>query len=128
MSIERNYLVTLTFLIMHQIDAAYWHEWDMFFLPGGIQGFLLFNIVVFPIVLYGYRQVVLNSVNAKYYSYLCGGLGILTFFIHASFALYGAEEFSLPFSVIVIVNCLIFGLLQIKITIRAKAEGNCLSS
>ena len=43
---ERSYLMTMTALIIHQIDAAYWKEWEMFFIPGGIQGFLVFNIIV----------------------------------------------------------------------------------
>jgi hypothetical protein len=33
-------VLNLTLLITHQIDAAYWHEWEMFALPGGI-GILL---------------------------------------------------------------------------------------
>ncbi len=28
---SRSYLFTLTFFILHQMDAAYWHEWDMFY-------------------------------------------------------------------------------------------------
>ena len=36
---ERSYFVTMLALILHQIDAAYWQEWEMFFLPGGVQGF-----------------------------------------------------------------------------------------
>lgn len=35
---ERWYLATLLALILHQIDAAFWHEWDMFSVPGGIKG------------------------------------------------------------------------------------------
>ena len=27
--------------MFHQVDAAYWREWSMFYLPGGIQGYLL---------------------------------------------------------------------------------------
>ena len=35
----RWYTATLLSLIVHQIDAAYWHAWEMFDVPGGIQGF-----------------------------------------------------------------------------------------
>jgi hypothetical protein len=38
------YLVNATILITHQIDAAYWHEWELFKMPGGIQLNLLLNI------------------------------------------------------------------------------------
>lgn len=40
---ERCYFATMLALIVHQIDAAYWHEWEMFAVPGGTQGFLVFN-------------------------------------------------------------------------------------
>lgn len=42
---ERSYLSTLLALILHQIDAAFWREWEMFLLPGGVQGFLVFNLI-----------------------------------------------------------------------------------
>jgi hypothetical protein len=47
-------------LIVHQIDAAYWQEWTMFNLHGGIQVYLLFNIIVIPIVLLGYKSVIIK--------------------------------------------------------------------
>ena len=58
---ERWYLATLLALILHQIDAAFWHEWDMFSVPGGIQGFLVFNLAAVGALLRGYRQVALAS-------------------------------------------------------------------
>ncbi len=50
MTPEKMYATTLTFLIAHQIDAAYWKEWEMFLLPGGIQFFdlLVLTNLSFP--------------------------------------------------------------------------------
>lgn len=110
-------------LIIHQIDAAYWHEWEMFLLPGGIQGFLLFNIVALPIVLFGYRQVILNTEKARLFSYVCGGLAVLTFIIHTVFFLLGYHQFNLPLSFTIIVFCLITGLVQIALTFK-RDKGN----
>jgi uncharacterized protein DUF6713 len=31
------FLLNSTVLLTHQIDAAYWHEWNLFLLPGGNQ-------------------------------------------------------------------------------------------
>lgn len=106
---QRPYLVTLTALIIHQIDAAFWHEWDMFLLPGGIQGFLLFNIFIIPFVLLGYQQVILNTPKANLYAYICAGLGMITFAIHLGFYLFGFDEFMLPLSWAVLITCLVSG-------------------
>lgn len=83
---ERSYFVTMLALILHQIDAAYWQKWEMFFLPGGVQGFLLFNIFAIPVVLVGYRNVLLGAVNAVVFAKICAGLGLITFLIHAGSA------------------------------------------
>jgi hypothetical protein len=34
------YLTNATLLCVHEIDSAYWHEWSLFGIPGGIQLFL----------------------------------------------------------------------------------------
>lgn len=38
------YILTITLLVAHQIDSAYWHEWNLFGIPGGIQVFVLLNL------------------------------------------------------------------------------------
>lgn len=70
---ERWYLATLLALILHQIDAVFWQEWAMFHAPGGIQGFLLFNLFAVGAVLWGYRQIVLGTSTARSYALACGG-------------------------------------------------------
>jgi hypothetical protein len=115
---ERSYLMTMCLLIFHQIDAAYWKEWEMFYLPGGVQGFLLFNIVLIPIVLLGYRSVIAHEQKARNYSYFCAGLGITTFIIHLVFIILDYEQFTLPLSMFVIASCLISSLYQIKQTLK----------
>ena len=29
---ERSYLITMCLFVLHQIDAAYWKEWEIFYL------------------------------------------------------------------------------------------------
>ena len=103
---ERSYLITMCLLIIHQIDAAFWKEWEMFYLPGGVQAYLLFNIIVIPILLLGYRSIIKANQTAVKYSYLCAGLGIVTFTIHAVFLASGYEQFKLPLSLFIICSCL----------------------
>ena len=103
----RSYFCTMLFLILHQIDAAYWQEWDMFYLPGGVQGFLIFNLAAIAVVLVGYRHVLLATPRAPFYATCCAALGVATFVIHAGFALAGREQFHLPLSMVIIVLCLV---------------------
>jgi hypothetical protein len=47
------YLTNAVLLILHEIDSAYWKEWELFRLPGGITAFLLVHIPILLLVLYG---------------------------------------------------------------------------
>lgn len=116
---ESAYFMTMLLLVLHEIDAAYWHEWDMFGLPGGIQGFLLFNALVIPVLLLGYRSIVTERETASTWGMCCGVLGVLTVVIHSVFLLAGTEQFTLPFSLFILVGCLIFSLLLLGINWRS---------
>ncbi len=50
-------LLNVTVLLVHQIDAAYWHEWEMFRMPGGNQVNLLLNLPIVALVLHAYARV-----------------------------------------------------------------------
>lgn len=79
----------------------------MFFLPVGVQGFLLFNALAIPVLLVGYRHVLLGTSNAMVFAKICAGLGLLTFIIHGGFGLAGLQQFHLPASIAIITLCLI---------------------
>lgn len=118
---EKAYLVTMSLLITHQIDAAFWHEWEMFLLPGGIQGYLAFNIIAVPLLLIGYKEVILLAPKAAHYAYLCAGLGVLTFIIHAIFLLLGFDQFKTPLSLIVLL-CTLFSSFWLLLHIRKNVS------
>jgi hypothetical protein len=124
----RSYFWTMLFLILHQIDAAYWKEWEMFHVPGGVQGFLVFNLAAIALVLAGYRHVLLATPKATLYAGLCAALGVGTCLIHAGFALAGMEQFHLPLSVAIIALCLLCGawllrdLRRVKIHLARQAK------
>lgn len=110
---QRSYFSTLCLLVLHQIDAAYWREWEMFHLPGGIQAYLAFNLLAIPVLLLGYTQVLLRGDQTLLFASLCAGLGALTFLIHAGFALAGFSQFQLPLSMALILLCLASALWQL---------------
>ena len=47
------YLVNAVLLINHEIDSAYWKEWQLFKLPGDITGFLLIHFPLLILILDG---------------------------------------------------------------------------
>ena len=51
------YLVNTVLLILHEMDSAYWKEWELFHLPGGITGFLLLHFPLYLIGLHGLALV-----------------------------------------------------------------------
>jgi hypothetical protein len=119
----RSYFWTMLFLILHQVDAAYWREWEMFHVPGGIQGFLVFNLAAIAVVLAGYRHVLLGTLRAPFYAGVCAALGVGTCLIHASFALAGLEQFHLPLSMAIIALCLGCGAWLLCDLRRSRARG-----
>jgi uncharacterized membrane protein len=109
------YLANAVVLITHEIDSAYWHEWELFNLPGGIQLFLILHIGLVGLVLYGYRLVILWGRAAKLCSYVLASSGILAVLIHGIFLLMGAPQFRSHISLILLAATLFLALAQIVV-------------
>jgi hypothetical protein len=93
------FLVNATVLITHQIDAAFWHEWELFLLPGGNQLNLLLNLPIIALVLYAHGRVVANLQTGMFFYKLLAALGFLTCAIHSGFFLLGSAAFVQPVSI-----------------------------
>ena len=100
------YIAVATLLVLHQIDAVYYREWEMFLLPGGYLSYMVFNLLAFPFVLFGLNQVSIRHKNAKLWSFFLAALGLITFLIHTVFFLFGDGRFELLGSKIIIYLCL----------------------
>jgi hypothetical protein len=112
------YLTNAVLLSVHEIDSAYWHEWSLLGLPGGIQFFLLLHLLLLAIVLWGFRQVVLWKRGAKAFSYFLAAAGIVAFAIHGTLIATGSPEFRLPVSQAVLWSTLLVSLAQIAVVWR----------
>jgi hypothetical protein len=108
--VSRLYLLNLTLLATHEIDSAYWHEWEMFHLPGGIQLFLILNLLLLAIFFYGLIQVAQSARYAKAFGFLLAGVGLFAFAIHMAFLFLGYPQFRSPVSV-----GLLFAILAVSI-------------
>ncbi len=111
------YLINAVLLINHEIDSAYWKEWELFRLPGGIAGFLLLHFPLLFIVLYGLvlieRQTFLGLIFSLI---LCFG-GIFAFIIHTYFLKKGREEFNKSISKIILMLTLLVSIVQLIVTL-----------
>jgi hypothetical protein len=117
------YLVNAVILIVHEIDSAYWKEWQMLRLPGGVNTFLLLHIPLLVLVLYG-LVLIDRSAPAGYPLSLALGLaGILAFSIHTYFSRRGRVEFQMPISQAILWSTLLLSLAQLAVTLVTLLTG-----
>ena len=111
------YLINAVLLINHEIDSAYWKEWDLFGLPGGITGFLLIHFPLLFLVLYGLILVYQLTVAGLILSLALSLGGVFAFAIHTYFLRKGRHEFTTPISRFILIATLILSLIQLAITL-----------
>ena len=116
------YLLNFALLFSHEIDSAFWKEWDLFGIPGGIQVFLLLNFLLLLVALFGFRQVLLGARSGRWFSLLLGAAGVFAFSIHSYFILTGRPEFTLPASLALLGLILIVSLVQLLSTLKNWAH------
>ena len=112
------YLINATLLIVHEIDSAYWEEWKLFGLPGGLQGFLLIHVPLIALILYGLLEVNVRSLQGNIISMVVGFGGIFAFSIHTYFIRKGNDQFNTLTSKTLLYLILICSIIQIFQTFR----------
>ena len=115
---ETLYLVNSVLLFIHEEDSAFWREWELFGLPGGIQFFLFLDIILITIGLIGFRYVILKRRAGMWFALLQAGFGMLAFGLHESFILRGHPEFTFPMSQVVLVLTFVVSIFQAHASIR----------
>lgn len=111
------YLFNSVLLINHEIDSAYWKEWVLFKLPGGITGFLVIHFPLLFLVLYGLILVFQHSVAGLIFSLSLSLTGMFAFAIHLFFIKKGRNEFRVPMSLFILTAILIVSIIQAIISI-----------
>ncbi|MBI3585739.1 MAG: hypothetical protein HY088_01255 [Ignavibacteriales bacterium] len=113
------YLLNATLLITHEIDSAYWKEWELFGIPGGIQLFLILNFLLLLAFLFGYKQLLLGTKSGYIFSLALAFGGIFAFVIHTYFILAGHAEFTPPISLVILIATLIVSLAQGLVALKS---------
>ena len=118
----RIYLVNLALLATHEIDSAFWHEWNLFKLPGGIDLFLVLNLVLLLLFMFGFEKVVKWEKGAVVFSYILAFSGIFAFVIHSYFILNGQPEFTSFISCAILLLTFVTSIAQIMFLILIKRK------
>lgn len=116
------YMVNAVLLINHEIDSAYWKEWELFKLPGGITGFLIIHFPLLFLVLFGLLEVYKQSNAGLIYSLVLSFAGIFAFFIHMFFIKKGHKQFKVPVSIFILATTLIVSITQAVFTIQLMGK------
>lgn len=87
------YRVNTALLVTHEIDSAYWKEWDLFGIPGGLPGFLALHVPLLLVILWGHEQLVLSRRAGAWISLALAGGGAFALIAHGAFLLAGRSEF-----------------------------------
>ncbi len=113
------YLINSVLLINHEIDSAYWKEWDLFKLPGGINGFLILHFPLIIFILYGLILVFQHTFTGLIFSLILSFAGMFAFTIHMFFIKKGRNEFKTPISLFILIATLLVSITQLVITINS---------
>jgi hypothetical protein len=107
------YVLQLTLLATHQVDAAYWHEWDVFGVPGGITFFLVFNVAAMLVLGQGLVFVASGSPHRSTAVLVCAATGLVTCALHAVFLARDPVAFWAPASLAILGAILVTALAQL---------------
>lgn len=113
------YLLNATLLVCHEIDSAYWREWELFRLPGGPGGFVLIHIPLVMFVIYGLIALVAGRPFGLIASLVVSLAGLTAFGLHGLFLARGRPEFRSPVSLGLLIGTVILSIAQLILTIRA---------
>ena len=117
------YLSNLILLLNHELDSAYWKEWRLFKLPGGITGFLLIHFPLFFLVLIGLLFVYQYTLTGLLFSLFLGLSGIFAFSIHTYFFKKGNKEFNTLISKLILWAILFASTIQLIVTVLLILKG-----
>lgn len=98
----RLYMLDLVLFVVHEIDSAYWQEWKLFGLPGGVGLFVLLHVPLLYALVWGLIPLRAGRRAGYVLALLLAAIGFAAMLIHGGFIAAGHAEFSAPVSLGVI--------------------------
>lgn len=117
------YILNTALLFTHEIDSAYWQEWNLFGLPGGIQFFDLLHIPLLIAALVGLQRLVEGAKSGHAFALVLAAAGVAAFALHTFFIAAGHPEFRQPVSLAILAATLCTSLPQGILAWRALRHG-----
>jgi hypothetical protein len=111
------YVANSVLLINHEIDSAYWKEWTLFKLPGGVTGFLLLHFPLLFVILWGLILISKHSWWGFVFSQVLSLGGFFAFGVHFYFLRKGRPEFNTAVSKTILIAILIVSIMQVVVTL-----------
>lgn len=118
-SVTFVYILNSTLLIVHEIDSAYWKEWELFRLPGEISGFLVIHVPLVALILYGVLEVFLGTGLGYYINLVVALGGVFAFSIHTYFIRSGNNQFKTTVSQALLYAILVTSIAQLYLVFTA---------
>lgn len=113
------YALGFALLMAHQVDSAYWREWELFRVPGGAQLNLALNLILLLAGLAGFAAVLERHPTGEAFALVLAGAGIFAFVIHLVFLVRGDHRFRLPASVALLAALLPVSVALVAVTFAA---------
>jgi hypothetical protein len=114
------YLVNSVLLIVHEIDSAYWREWELFRLPGGLDGFLLLHIPLVGLILFGLLELAAGTNMGALMYFIVDFGGFFAFSVHTYFLRKGDERFRGRVSQILLYLILLVSVIQLLVIVPKR--------
>lgn len=118
--LARLYLANAVVLLVHQMDAAYWREWRLFHLPGGLGLYLILNLPIALVILLGYGAVVARRPSAVACSWVLAGSGLFAVVFHGVYLMRGDPAFRSPVSLALLADTALLSLAQAVLLLRLR--------
>jgi surface polysaccharide O-acyltransferase-like enzyme len=119
------YMANTTAFILHEMDAVYWKEWELFGITRdypGLMVFILVHAVLWPVLFYG--MVNLKKRAGLAISLIMGLFGMGHWFLHA---LIGRGYFITDFSMAIINAIFVISAPQLYLTVK-EAKGRSVTA
>ena len=113
------YLTNLIFIIIHEMDSAYWKEWEMMgkLSKLNISGFLILHFPLLIISFIGAINIYKVNNSGLLISILLALAGLFAFFFHAYYLRHDRIRFNNITSKSILTIILILSLIQLPLTI-----------
>ena len=76
------YIINASLLLLHEIESAYFKEWEILKIPGRITVFLLLHIPIILVLFWGAIEIEKQTLSSIIIAIIAGAGGLVPFIVH----------------------------------------------